>query len=118
MKVKDLMVSDVKTCTTQDSANRAAQLMWEHDCGCLIVLTPGKRVAGTITDRDVCMAAYTQGLTLNSIDVADVMSSEVVSCAPEDDALRVAARMRANRIRRLPVIDSAGALVGMVSLNG
>ena len=117
MKAKDLMVRDVKTCTTSDDVNRAAQLMWENDCGVVVVLNPEGRVAGMITDRDVCMAAYTQGLPLSSIRVVDVMSREVKACGPEDDVAQVASCMRLNQVRRLPVVDALGALVGVVSLN-
>ena len=117
MKAKELMVRDVKTCTTSDDVNRAAQLMWENDCGVVVVLNPEERVAGMITDRDVCMAAYTQGLPLSSIRVVDVMAREVKSCGPEDDVTQVASCMRRYKVRRLPVIDALGALVGVVSLN-
>jgi CBS-domain-containing membrane protein len=117
MKVEFLMTSDVETCSTEDDANRAAQIMWENDCGFVVVLTPGKRVAGTITDRDLCMAAYTHGLALGSIAISEIMSTEVVSCLPDDDVLKVAPRLRAFQVRRLPVIDADGALVGIITLN-
>jgi len=117
MKAKDLMVRDVKTCTTSEDANRAAQLMWENDCGVVVVLDSESRVAGMLTDRDVCMAAYTQGLPLSSVRVVDVMSREVKSCGPEDDVSTLASVMRLGQVRRLPVIDALGTLVGIVSLN-
>jgi CBS domain-containing protein len=117
MKAKELMIRDVKTCTTFDDANRAAQLMWDHDCGIVVVETPEHRVAGVVTDRDLCMAAYTRGLPLSMIRLVDVMSREVKYCAPDEDLARVALKMRLHQVRRLPVIDSQGELVGILSLN-
>jgi CBS domain-containing protein len=81
------------------------------------VVDAERRVVGMVTDRDVCMAAYTQGLPLRAIRVATAMSKQVHACRP-DDALLVAERiMREHRIRRLPVIAVDGTLAGLLSLN-
>ncbi len=117
MKVNELMVRDVKSCWNADSTNRAAQLMWENDCGFVVVLTEERLVAGVITDRDVCMAAYTTGRPLSSIPVSEVMSRDVKCCGPDDDIQRVSSTMRANQVRRLPVVDGQGIPVGVISLN-
>ena len=58
---------------TGDSLNRAAQIMWERRCGCVPVIDAG-RVVGLLTDRDVCMAAYTQGRRIDDIAVTTAMS--------------------------------------------
>jgi CBS domain-containing protein len=116
MKVSELMTADVRTCSVRDSINRAAQLMWEADVGCVPVVD-GTRVAGMITDRDVCMATYTKGRPPAAIPVASVMTRDVVSCKPGDTITDAANLMRTHRIRRLPVIDAAGALAGILSLN-
>ena len=117
VKVYELMTRDVKTCARDDTVNHAARIMWEHDCGCVPVIDAEGRVVGMLTDRDVCMAAYTQGLPLRAIPVATAMSRQVHSCRP-DDALLVAERiMREHRVRRLPVIVPDGTLTGILSLN-
>jgi CBS domain-containing protein len=119
MKIDQLMTRPVLTCRPSDGLDAAARIMWEHDCGCVPVVVPADgddRVVGMITDRDVCMAAYTQGLPLTAIPVEAAMAHEVRSCRPTDsvgDALRILA---GNQIRRLPVLDAGGLLVGMVSL--
>ena len=64
MKVGDLMTKDVKACSQHDSLNRAAQLMWENDCGSVPVVDSDSKVVGMLTDRDICMAAYTKGIAL------------------------------------------------------
>ncbi|HZP42445.1 MAG TPA: CBS domain-containing protein [Candidatus Binatia bacterium] len=116
MKVEELMTRRVASCSASDTLNAAARIMWEHDCGCAPVVADG-RVVGMITDRDICMAAYTQDRPLSALPVSQAMSREVHSCRP-DDPLAVAERtMRERQIRRLPVIDASGHLVGILSLN-
>lgn len=116
MKVKDLMTTDVTTCDVGDDLSRVARLMWDEDRGFVVVLTEGGRVAGTITDRDACMAAYTRGLPLASMCAAEAMARGVVSCAADDDLQQAAERMRAFRVRRLPVVDSQLQLLGVITL--
>lgn len=117
MKIKALMTQDVRTCRPQDSLNEAARAMWESDCGCLPVVDEQARVVGMVTDRDVCMAAYTQGQTLATIPVSTAMARNVVSCGPDDDLAAVERSMQKARVRRLPVVDRHGRLAGIVSLN-
>ena len=119
MKVEQLMTRNVHTCRSHDRLQRAAQIMWEHDCGVVPVVTEGNgtgRVVGMITDRDICMAAYTQGARLQDVAVGSAMSHEVFSCRPTD-SLAVALRvMRTNRVHRLPVVDQNDHVVGLLSL--
>ena len=61
MKVHEIMSTDLATCQSEDTLNCAAQIMWERDCGVVPILDQGSRVIGMLTDRDICMAAYTQG---------------------------------------------------------
>ena len=68
MKVEQIMSRPALTCAVRDFANRAAQLMWDADIGCVVVLDE-ERIAGIITDRDLCMAAYTRGVPLQQIVV-------------------------------------------------
>ena len=117
MKVNELMVRDVKSCSNVDSTNRAAQLMWENDCGFVVVLSEAGLVAGVITDRDICMAAYTTGRPLCAIPVNEVMSRDVKCCGPDDDIQQVTSTLRAHQVRRLPVVDGQGIPVGVISLN-
>lgn len=116
MKVDKVMRTGVQTCQPGDSLNTAAKIMWENDCGSVPVVSDGV-VAGMITDRDVCMAAYLQGRALWDIDVASAMSRGVHVCAANDTVLQAQKTMRANKVRRLPVVDADGALVGIVSLS-
>jgi CBS domain-containing protein len=115
-KVADVMQSDVATCHPWDNLNRAAQLMWEADCGAVPVVDHQGKLSGMVTDRDVCMAAYTRGLPLTELGVQVAMSEHPVSCTPEDSLTTLLSLMTTERIRRVPVISDGGRLVGIVSL--
>ncbi len=90
--------------------------MWDHDCGCAPVVDGHGRLVGIVTDRDICMAAYTQGVSIAAIPVERVMSARVVTCARGDDLETALGLMRTHEIHRLPVADSRGRLVGILSL--
>ncbi len=119
MKVQQLMTRNVETCRADERLDRAAATMWQRDCGVLPVVAPGNgsgRVVGMLTDRDICMAAYTQGRPLHEIQVATAMSQHLCSCRPTD-AVGVALRvMETNQVRRLPVLDADDHLIGLLSL--
>jgi CBS domain-containing protein len=116
MRVAEIMTSGVRTCRLTDSMNRVAQIMWEGDCGCVPVVDDEGKVVAMITDRDVCMAAYTQGRPLAEIQVSSAASAGAVTIR-EDDSLHVAEKlMHDHQVRRLPVVDSEGRPVGMLSL--
>jgi CBS-domain-containing membrane protein len=72
---------------------------------------------GVVTDRDLCMAAYTKGRPLSEIRVDAVMSRQLVVCLPSDPLARAEKLMKDYQVRRLPVVDAFGKLLGMVSQN-
>jgi CBS domain-containing protein len=117
MKIQDVMTIDVVTCKPTDSASHAARMMWEHDCGVIPVVDDEYRPLGMLTDRDVCMAAYTTGRSLADIRVEEVMSGNVQTCCPEDSIGKAELSMQDRRVRRLPVVDGDKRLVGILSLN-
>ena len=117
MKISSLIRRDVISCTTQDDLQRAAQLMWDHDIGCLPVIDAQGHVTGMITDRDICMAAYTQGMPLRAIPVALAMAKHIFSCSADDELAAVERTMSEHQIRRMPVIDDQGHPIGIISLN-
>jgi CBS domain-containing protein len=97
--------------------NLAAQLMWEHDCGTIPVVDNGGRLTGIATDRDICMAAYTQGASLASIPVTTAMTTSVLSCHLDDSIESAERVMREGQVRRVPVIDTDRRPVGIVAMN-
>jgi len=91
--------------------------MWDHDCGCVPVVDTHGKLVGIVTDRDLCMAAYTQGVPLGSIPVERAMSPKVISCSRSDDLDTAHHLMRTYEIHRIPVVDSRGRLAGILSLS-
>ena len=117
MNVSDLMTKNVQSCGIHDNLQRAAQIMWEADCGCVPVVDDNHRVVGLLTDRDICMAGYTQGKTYAEIPVSTAMAKQVFGVTEGDLLDTAEALMRDKQIRRLPVLDDAGELRGILSLN-
>ena len=116
MKVQALMTQKVATCGPDDNAHQAAHLMWDGDCGFIPVVDADKRLRGVVTDRDICMAAYTQGRTLEQIPIRALAESGCLTVKPDEDVSLAHNIMRENRVRRLPVVDALGHLVGVLSL--
>ncbi len=117
MKARTLMQRHVGACRPEDSMASAAQIMWEHDCGVVPVVDAERRVVGIVTDRDLCMAAYTKGRALAQMRVGDAMQKPVFCCHEEDTRAAIHEAMRMHQVRRIPVVDDSLRLVGLVSLN-
>ena len=114
--VRTIMTSDVGTCSPADTLHRAAQIMWDRDCGSVPVVDGAGRATGMLTDRDLCMAAYTQGLPLVAIGVRSVSSGRMHTVLHTDSIDDVVSVMRAQRVRRVVVVDQSQKVVGIVAL--
>ncbi len=117
MLAKQIMSQPVSVCPLSVNLDQAARLMWETDCGAVPIVDSSGRAIAMLTDRDICMAAFTQGRPLQEIGVGVAMSTSLVGCAPDDTLAHVERLMARHQIRRLPVLDPEGRPVGMVSLN-
>lgn len=117
MRVQDLMSHPAITCHVNDDLNVPAKLMWEHDIGVIPVVREDGKLAGLVTDRDICMAAYTQGRSLDQILVNAVMAKHVISARADQKLGDIERLMAAHQIRRLPIVDEDGKPVGVLSLN-
>jgi CBS-domain-containing membrane protein len=120
MQVENLMSKEVQCVAPEDSLAYAAQLMWDHDCGCLPVCSPKdgaeRRTIGVLTDRDVCMNALFEGKPLRDLRVSAAMTKEVHACQPSDTLAQAERVMRNARVRRIPVLGNGQTLIGMISL--
>jgi CBS domain-containing protein len=94
----------------------AAGLMWDTDCGMLPVVENGALVR-VLTDRDICIALATRPARAAAMKVGEVAGRTVWTCGPDEDPHVALAAMKTHRVRRLPVIDAGGHLVGVISLN-
>jgi CBS domain-containing protein len=114
MKISEVMTREVATVSSNQTAQEAANFMLEGDAGSIPV-TEGDRLIGMITDRDIAVRGVAKGRGPDT-PVSELMSEGLI-CAREDDDVEDAARkMGEAQVRRLPVIDDAENLVGIVSL--
>ena len=113
-KISEVMTSEVKVVSPEDSLQDAAAIMAEQDVGALPVCD-GTRLQGMITDRDITIRAIANGRGADTA-VSEVMTDDVVWCTEDDDTQDVLERMGDRQIRRIPVVDQDRNLVGIVSL--
>jgi len=116
MKIEDVMTRRVVAARADTELAHVARLMWDNDCGAVPVVDAEDKVVGIVTDRDVCMAANFSGRALRELRAAGCMASELVTCRASDAVPAVARVMGEKRIRRVPVTDPAGRLIGLVSV--
>jgi CBS domain-containing protein len=117
MRINEIMSQPIVTAPTRCALDAAARLMWEFDCGIVPVVGDDGCLAGVITDRDICLAAYTQDRPLSAIPITSAMTTHVFSLHA-DDAIETAERvMRDKQIRRVPVLDAEHRPVGIVAMN-
>jgi CBS-domain-containing membrane protein len=116
MKIEDVMTRRVVAARADTDLSHVARLMWDNDCGSVPVVDAEDKVVGIVTDRDVCMSASFSGRALRELRAAGCMAGAVVTCRASDTPQGVAKLMGAKRIRRVPVVDDGGRLVGLVSV--
>lgn len=116
MLVKELMRSNVHCVPSTAPARQAALMMSEADCGALPVTSLDGTLLGMVTDRDILLAAAREDVALSEISVEQAMSEEVFSCQGEDDIHVLEGIMCRNQVRRVPVTDAGGKVIGIVSL--
>jgi CBS domain-containing protein len=118
MHVERLMTKQVRSCGPNDTLERAAQLMWDYDCGSLPVCSGdgASRAIGMITDRDIAMCAMFHQRPLRDLPVSEAMARNPLTCRPTDSIKDVEKTMREAQIRRLPVVDASSRLIGVISL--
>jgi CBS domain-containing protein len=115
MKVSDAMTSQVSTAAPTDTVRKVAQVMAHVETGAVPIVENGK-VVGLVTDRDIVLRVVAEGRSFDS-PISDAMSEGEVQSVKEDDILADATAKMANyQIRRLVVLNEAGALTGILSL--
>ena len=115
MQVKELMTSDVRIASADQSICETAQIMADTDFGSLPV-SENDRLVGVITDRDIAVRAVAKHKSPDT-PVREVMSPDVLYCYEDDDADEVARNMGENQVRRMPVLNRSKRLVGIVALS-
>ena len=116
MKARELMTADPTCCTPEDTIQQAAQLMRDHDCGCIPVVEDkqNNRLVGVVTDRDITTRCTAEGKGPQT-RIKDALSPNPTCCGPDDDVEAVERIMTGEQVRRVPVVDQRGSCVGMIA---
>jgi CBS domain-containing protein len=117
MKIKERMIKTVLSCRPTDNLAEVTALLWDGRCGVLPVVDDEDRVISMITDRDICIALGTRNLRASEVQVKDVAPSRVFTCDRNDDISSALRTMVSQNVRRLPVVNDEGKLVGMLSID-
>ena len=117
MLVKDVMSKKVIFCTPSDTAQAAARTMKLHRIGAIPVVSDlvNAKLEGIVTDRDLCSAVIAEAKLAEKTKLSDVMTRNLVTCAPENTLEDCEALMQEHQVRRIPVVDSQGRCVGIVA---
>ncbi|HEY9791797.1 MAG TPA: CBS domain-containing protein [Candidatus Obscuribacterales bacterium] len=118
MNISEAMTPDPACCTRGDSVQAAAIIMRELSVGVVPVIDSddSQKLVGVVTDRDLCMDVVAEGKNPADTKVGDCMTTELITCHPNDDIEQVAHMMQQNQIRRVPVVDDDFHLKGIVSM--
>jgi len=114
MKAREIMTSDPKTCSPDDSLQDAIAVMREEDCGLVPIVEGGSRVVGVLTDRDIALHLGENDAKPSEVRIEDAMISEVVTCEPDAEVSEVSRKMEQTQIRRILVCEDR-RLVGVIS---
>jgi len=113
LKIKEIMTTDVRSISANDSISEAANIMKQLDVGAVPV-TNNNLLVGIITDRDLILRAVAEGKNPDE-RVSTVMTKDITTVTPDMDVHEVADLMASKQIRRVPIVEN-GRLVGIVSI--
>jgi CBS domain-containing protein len=120
MLLKDLCTPDVVSCAPDRSALHAARLMREHHVGDVVVVEEtesGQAPLGVVTDRDLVVEVLGKELDPARVTLRQIMRTPAVIASTSEDVMQALERMKAHGVRRIPVVDEASRLVGILSLD-
>jgi CBS domain-containing protein len=112
-KIRDFMTSNPRRLESGSNASEAARVMRDENVG-LVPVVEGERLVGTVTDRDIALRVVAEGKA-ESTTVGEIASREIVTIDPQQDLDEALRLMAHHQVRRLPVVEEDGKLVGIVA---
>jgi CBS domain-containing protein len=114
---KEVMTRDPHCCQPTETVARVAQLMKTQDVGSVLICEDdqSKKLLGIVTDRDLTLKVVVGSRDANALKAQDVMTRQPFTCLPEDDAQKALDAMGNHQVRRIPVVDNNGRLVGIIA---
>jgi CBS domain-containing protein len=113
-EIRELMTQNPATLSTGSTIVDAARLMRDKDTG-IAPVTDGDRLVGVITDRDIAIEVVAQGMDPQSTKVDQIASQNLVTIDPQQDLDEALRLMAQHQVRRLPVVEEDGRLVGILA---
>ena len=116
MRAREIMTQKPACCTPDTPAAEVARLMRENDCGVIPVVDgeETRTLVGVVTDRDIALRGVGERRNPD-VPVGELMTPSPDSCSPDDDVHEVEQLMMQKQVRRVPIIDAAGHLVGIIA---
>jgi CBS domain-containing protein len=114
--VADVMTTHLYTCKSRETLDRAAKIMWEHSCSSVPVVDEHGFLVAIVSDRDVCITAYTQRKPLSEITVTCAAPGPLRVVHTTDSLETAHELMRRFHVRCLPVVERTGRLIGILSI--
>lgn len=117
MKAHEIMSRNPTSVTPDTSLVDAARLMKDENIGVIPVVDSldSRRLIGVVTDRDIAVRAVAEGRDGSTTSVGHIMTADVRTSGPDDSVNDVMALMGREQIRRVPIVDERGALVGIIA---
>jgi CBS domain-containing protein len=117
MKVKEIMSANPACCTPNYSAQNAAKMMCDHNVGAVPVVVDhqSRALVGMITDRDLCCSIVAHGLDPKTTQLQEFITYTPVSCRDGESVTTCERLMQEHQVRRIPVVDAEGRVIGIVS---
>lgn len=116
-KCSDVMTKELVCCVSDDVVSKAAQMMEKEDIGPVLIVDnkENNKLVGIVTDRDLALKVVGRERDTKNTKLGDVMTSNVITCHEDDDLETALNAMEENQLRRIPVVDYNGCLVGIIS---
>jgi len=117
MKCSEVMTDNPVCCLPGDSVSQAARVMRREHVGPVPVISDEqtRELIGIVTDRDLAIKVVAESRDSNKTTVGEVMTNTIIACREDDDMSSAIAAMEEHQIRRIPVIDQGGRIVGIIS---
>src|SRR6266568_9079060 len=113
-RIREVMTSDPSTVDPEKTIVEAARIMKQEDAG-VVPVTQNGRLTGMVTDRDIAIRVVAEGMDPQSAAVREVASTDLVTIDPQQDLDEALRLMAQHQVRRLPVVEEDGRLVGVVA---
>jgi len=114
-RTRDVMTHYVITIHPWETIQRAAQILYECDCGALPVVNNSGQLMGMVTDRDIALRIIGRGIDPRRARVEDCMTSEAIACRDDDSIESCMRQMSRHQLRRVPIVDGRDCVIGIVS---